>query len=113
MSGPILVEVTRGGIVESAHRGAAAVVDADGRIVLAIGDVERPVFPRSAVKGMQALALVESGIAEKLALSEAELALCCASHSGEPAHVATASAIVDIVRRERIGVAIGTEPIDE
>lgn len=94
MSDPILVEVTRGPIVESAHRGAVAVVDAAGRTVLAIGDIDRAVFPRSAVKGLQALALVESGIADRYGLSEAELALACASHSGEPAHVATAASML-------------------
>src|SRR5882724_723588 len=88
MSNPVLVEVTRGAMVESRHRGAVAVVDADGATVLALGDVERPVFPRSAVKALQALPLVESGAAD--GLTEEELALACASHSGEPGHVATA-----------------------
>jgi L-asparaginase II len=90
MNDPVLVEVLRGGLVESRHRGAAAVSDPDGRLVLALGDVAAPVFPRSAVKAIQALPLVESGIADGLGLSDAELALACASHSGEPVHVATA-----------------------
>ena len=47
MSDPVLVEVTRGGIVESYHHGAAAVIDAEGRVVLSFGDIDRPVFPRS------------------------------------------------------------------
>ena len=47
---PILVEVTRGALVESCHRGAIAVADADGNVLLALGDIDRPVFPRSAVK---------------------------------------------------------------
>ncbi len=50
MANPVVVEVTRGDRIESAHRGAGAVVDADGRIVTAFGDVERAVYPRSAVK---------------------------------------------------------------
>jgi len=83
---PILVEVMRGGTVESAHRGALAVLDADGACVAAIGDIERPIFPRSAVKVLQALPLVESGAADQLGLSHAELAVTCASHNGEPAH---------------------------
>jgi L-asparaginase II len=57
-------------------------------MVLALGDVERPVFPRSAVKALQALVLIESGAADKYQLREDELALACASHSGEPGHVA-------------------------
>lgn len=84
---PILVEVLRGERVESAHRGAVAVIDANGGRVFAVGDVERPVYPRSAVKALQALPLVETGAAERFGLTDAELALACASHSGEPAHV--------------------------
>ena len=87
MSDPILVEVWRGPLVESRHRGAVAVADADGKLVLSVGDVEAPVFPRSAVKALQAIALVESGAADRYGLSDEELALACASHSGEPAHV--------------------------
>ncbi len=88
MSSPILVEVTRGRLVESWHRGAVAVADADGTMVLAIGDVTTPVFPRSAIKALQALALVEDGAADRYGFGDEELALACASHSGEPEHVA-------------------------
>ena len=91
---PLLVEVYRGHTVESAHRGAVAVVDADGSCVLALGDIQRPIFPRSAVKLLQALPLVASGAAQALALSDEELALACASHNGEPAHVATAAGML-------------------
>jgi len=94
MANPIVVEVTRGPLVESRHRGAAAVVDSSGALAFSFGDVERPVFPRSAVKAFQALPLVESGAADKLGLSEAEIALACASHSGEEAHVAGAAAML-------------------
>ena len=55
---PIMVEVQRGTPLESVHRGALAVVDSDGRSVLSLGDVERPVFPRSAVKVLQDLGIV-------------------------------------------------------
>jgi L-asparaginase II len=91
---PVLVEVLRGGHVESAHRGAVAVVDADGRTVLEIGDVGQPVFPRSAVKAIQALPLVESGAADACGFGDRELALACASHGGEPAHVELAAAML-------------------
>lgn len=91
---PVLVEAWRGGSVESAHRGAFAVVDAAGAVLCARGDIERPVFPRSAVKLLQALPLVASGAADALQLSDEELALACASHNGEPAHVATAAAML-------------------
>jgi L-asparaginase II len=89
MSNPALVEVTRGPLVESVHRGSVAVSDADGKLALAVGDVGRPVFPRSAVKPLQALVLMETGAAERFGFGEEELALACASHGGEPGHVAT------------------------
>ena len=94
MTNPVVVEVTRGALVESAHRGAGAVVDADGRVVMAFGDAERAVYPRSAVKALQALPLVESGAADRLGLSDKEIALACASHSGSEDHVATARAML-------------------
>jgi L-asparaginase II len=91
---PILVNVLRGGTVESVHRGALAVLDADGAVHTALGDIDRPIFPRSAVKVLQALPLVESGAADRFGLSDAELALACASHGGEAAHAATAASML-------------------
>jgi L-asparaginase II len=88
MTNPVLVEVTRGPLVESRHRGAVAVCDAQGKTALALGDVTAPIFPRSAVKALQALPLIEQGAAERFSLSDEELALACASHSGEAAHIA-------------------------
>ncbi|MEM9104994.1 MAG: asparaginase, partial [Pseudomonadota bacterium] len=75
MSNPVMVEITRGGRVESTHRGAAVVVDSDGRILFQMGDIDAPVFPRSAVKAMQALPLVESGAADAYGFGDRELAL--------------------------------------
>lgn len=94
MENPFLVEVTRGNLVESRHRGSISVVDADGATVLSLGDVDRRVFPRSAVKALQALPLVERGIADRFGLTDEEIALACASHSGEPGHVAVAQAML-------------------
>ena len=91
---PVLIEVLRGHAVESRHSGALAIVDASGAVHTALGDIERPVFPRSAVKMLQALPLVASGAADTFALTDAELALACASHSGEPEHVATAAGVL-------------------
>jgi L-asparaginase II len=88
MSNPVLVEVTRGPLVESRHRGAVAVADIEGRNVFAVGDITAPVFPRSAIKALQAIALVESGAADRYGFGDEDLALACASHSGEPAHIA-------------------------
>ena len=84
---PIAVEVTRGGMVESVHRVAAAVVDRHGGARLTWGDDSRPIFPRSAIKPLQALTVIESGAADAFDLSADEIALSCASHRGEPMHV--------------------------
>jgi len=91
---PILVDVLRGGAVESVHRGAIAVLDADGSVLASMGDIERPIFPRSAVKVLQALPLVASGAADRLGLSDEELAIACASHGGEELHTRTAASML-------------------
>ncbi|HEY0282152.1 MAG TPA: asparaginase, partial [Rhizomicrobium sp.] len=86
MANPILVEITRGALVESVHRGSIAIADAEGAIRFALGDIETPVYPRSALKPIQALPLIESGAAEAFGVNDAEVVLACASHSGEPMH---------------------------
>ena len=94
MDNPVLVEVTRGGEVESRHRGAFVVADAQGKVHAAAGDTDHAVFPRSAIKIFQALPLVESGAADAFGFTQAELALACASHGGEPRHVETAASML-------------------
>jgi L-asparaginase II len=94
LSNPILVEILRGGIVESRHRGAVSVFDGDGIEVLQLGDVAWPVFPRSACKLIQALPFIESGAADAYGFGNKELSLACASHSGEPEHAALAEAML-------------------
>ncbi len=89
MTNPVLVEITRGGIVESRHRGSLTVVDTTGDIRLSLGDINLPVFPRSAIKALQAVASFETGAIEEFNLNDAEIALACSSHSGEVDHVKT------------------------
>ncbi|WP_374446047.1 asparaginase [Stella sp.] len=89
---PVLVEVTRGTVVESRHRGSIAVVDAAGRVLHQVGDVAQAVYPRSAIKPLQALLLVESGAADRFGLGDRELALACASHRGETVHTEAVAA---------------------
>jgi L-asparaginase II len=96
--------------VESRHTGAIAVVDATGKTRVAIGNVVRPVFPRSAVKSIQQLPLVESGAADRYGLSAAELALACSSHSGEPRHVATARKMLAAAGRSEADLECGGHP---
>jgi L-asparaginase II len=97
---PCLVELTRGRLVESVHTGSLAVARADGGIVASIGDIARPVFPRSAVKPLQAVAFAASGAVERFALGAPELAISCGSHSGTERHVGIVAAML-----ERAGLA--------
>ncbi len=94
MPNPIVVEILRGGIVESRHRGTVSVFDGDGSQVLQLGDVMRPVFPRSACKLIQALPFIETGAADAYGFGNKELSLVCASHSGEPEHMALSEAML-------------------
>jgi L-asparaginase II len=82
-----LVEVTRGGRVESYHWAALAVSDADGRIFAAIGDEQATVFSRSAAKPFQVCTLVRTGAADAFNINDRELAVACSSHGGEPFHL--------------------------
>jgi L-asparaginase II len=101
-SNPVLVEVWRGEMVESRHHGAAAVVDATGRVVQSWGRIDQPVFARSAIKPLQALPLVETGAAERYQLGDHEIALACASHRGEPLHTERVARWLD-----RVGLGPG------
>ena len=94
MTNPVIAEVTRGGIVESRHRGAFAVVDQTGHVVAAEGAIAAAVYPRSAVKAFQCLPVIESGAADRFGFTEEEIALCCASHNGEPDHVRVARSML-------------------
>ncbi|HWU16258.1 MAG TPA: asparaginase [Devosia sp.] len=91
---PILAETVRGNWVENRFRGAYAVVDASGKVIASAGDIERAIFPRSAIKSMQALPIFIRGAEDKFHHSDEELALACASHHGEAVHVATANGLL-------------------
>lgn len=82
MISPVLAEIVRSGFVEGRHRGSLVLLDADGAVELALGDVTSPVFPRSSNKPMQAAGVLRAG----LDLAGERLALAAASHSGEPFH---------------------------
>lgn len=110
----LLVEVTRGGMVESRHRGFAAVVDTQARVLRGWGDIERPVYARSAIKSLQALPLVETGAFDAWGLGDEELALACASHGGEPRHTRIVSAWLERIGRTPADLECGSHlPYDE
>ena len=91
-----LSAVTRGGVVESVHAGSVAVVDRQGRLLYSAGDAETLTFTRSALKPLQALPFVAGGGVERFGYSQPQVALLCASHSGEPRHV---DAVADMLAR--------------
>ncbi|HEY6059747.1 MAG TPA: asparaginase, partial [Gemmatimonadales bacterium] len=88
------VEERRGDLTETVHRVHVAVVDADGALVARAGDPALVTFWRSAAKPFQAMPLVADGAAERFDFSDAELALCCASHSSEPGQVEMVRALL-------------------
>lgn len=92
---PLSVQVMRGSVVESVHSIKAVIVSSSGEVLESWGDVDALVYPRSAIKAMQALAFIEMGGAERFAFNDEEVAICCASHSGEPEHVATVQSMLD------------------
>jgi L-asparaginase II len=91
---PILTNILRGPVIESAHRGAYAFVDNKGAVIAHAGDIAHPVYPRSAIKAFQCLPVIESGAADHFGFTDEEIALCCSSHNGEPEHVRVAAAML-------------------
>ena len=89
------VAVRRGAVVESVHRGRAAVCDPSGAVVDAIGDPEGYVYARSSAKPFQALPLLLTGVADDLGLMDEEIAVACGSHGGEEEHLAAVRSILD------------------
>lgn len=89
-----LVEVKRGAITESRHRGHVVAVEPDGRIVAHLGAPETVTFLRSSAKPHQAIPLITSGAADRFGFTEQEIALACASHSGEPMHTEVAASML-------------------
>ena len=94
-----MVELWRGGLLESTHRGHAVICDDTGSIVQSWGDPDRIIFSRSSCKMLQALPLIETGAADAYGLTDAHLAFACASHQGEAKHV-------DMARRWLAGLGL-------
>src|SRR6185503_15300929 len=91
---PILVEVRRGAIVESRHRGAIVVTEPGGRIIKQLGDESLISSTRSTIKPIQAIPFIMSGAADHFSVDERELAVVCASHEGEPIHTETVAGML-------------------
>lgn len=102
-----LVEVRRGAITESRHRGHIAAVDPDGKLLAHIGSPNTVTFLRSSCKPHQALPLVASGAADRFGFSEKEIALACGSHSGEPIHTDSVRAMLDKIGLDQSALKCG------
>ncbi|MBW2092425.1 MAG: asparaginase [Deltaproteobacteria bacterium] len=104
---PALVRVTRGGLVESLHRGSIVVADASGRQVAALGNPDEVVFLRSAAKPPQALPVIETGAADRFGLTPEEIAVMCGSLNGQDFQVAAVRSILNKVGLEPTALDCG------
>jgi L-asparaginase II len=110
----VLVEVTRGAVAESSHRGHVVAVEPDGRVVAYLGAPETVTYLRSASKPHQALPLVESGAADRFGFDEREIAIACGSHSGEPMHTETVARMLRKLGLDESALKCGAhEPYSE
>lgn len=108
-----LVEVRRGSIVESRHRGHVAAVDGEGHLVASLGEPETLTYLRSSAKPFQAVPLITSGAADRFHLTETELAVACGSHSGEDLHVETVAGMLKKIGLDESFLKCGVhEPFD-
>ncbi|MGH9766193.1 MAG: asparaginase [Blastocatellia bacterium] len=111
---PVLVEVTRGSMVESRHRGFIAVADAAGGMVTSLGDVSALAWFRSAAKPFQTIAVIASGAAAHYKLTSRELAVITGSHSGESIHLETVLSILNKIALGESALKCGAHmPFDE
>jgi L-asparaginase II len=105
--GHCIIEILRGDIVESVHRVNVAIVHAEQGLIASAGNPAHDSFVRSSIKMFQALPLVEGGGVDRFHLSGEELALCTASHGGEPIHVAAAKSILSKAKVTEAAFACG------
>jgi L-asparaginase II len=114
LSASSIVEIRRGPLVESSHRVSIVVVDGAGHVRATSGDPDLVVFARSAVKPVQAQPLVDDGVLERFGWGDPELALACASHSGEAQHVDLAGTMLESIGVGENALACGAHmPFDD
>jgi L-asparaginase II len=111
---PALVEVTRGSMIESRHRGFIAVVDASGAVVASLGDIGTPAWFRSAAKPFQTIPIIASGAGERYGFTPRELAVIAGSHSGETVHLETVLSILNKIALDESALKCGAHmPFDD
>ncbi len=106
----ILAKVIRGETIESVHRGHLIVVDGEGKTIAKIGEPETVTFWRSAAKSFQILPCILSGAADAFGFSEQEIAIACASHSGEAFHTKTVQKMLDKIGLSESDLRCGAHP---
>jgi len=106
----IIAKVYRGSSIESVHYGAAAVVDAEGKLIAAVGDPDFTTYSRSSLKPFQAMPTIARGAMEKYGFQQRHVALMCGSHSGEERHVRTADEILAGVHEPYIYRILNKKP---
>jgi L-asparaginase II len=109
MENPILVKVFRGGVLESFHRGSVCVVNQHNEIIFQLGNSDQICYPRSALKLIQALPLIELGGIEKFGFTPAEIAITCGSHNGEDVHVNTVQSMLQKMGLEISDLGCGAQ----
>ena len=110
----ILVKVIRGETVESVHRGDLIIIDGDGKNVAQIGDADSVTFIRSSAKSFQAIPFLTGGAADAFGFTEEEIALACASHSGEKRHTKIAARMLEKVNLSETDLQCGAQlPFNE
>ncbi|MFQ5768204.1 MAG: asparaginase, partial [Acidobacteriota bacterium] len=109
-NGKASVEVLRGGAVESIHLVSVVAVSLTGKVLVWMGVPERRIYWRSAAKPFQAWAMVDAGAADALGLHDADLAIACASHGGEPCHLKAASHLLEQAGLEPEDLRCGSHP---
>lgn len=109
MDNPILVEVFRGGVLESFHRGALCVVDSRGDIVFSLGNSMQLCYPRSAMKYVQVLPLIELGGISKFGFTQEEIAVMCGSHNGEDEHLRVVRSILNKINLDESALGCGSQ----
>jgi L-asparaginase II len=113
-SAPILIEVTRGALVESRHRGFIAVVDAEGEVVAGMGDISTRAWYRSAAKPFQTIPIIAGGAADHFNFTSRELAVITGSHSGENVHLETVLSILSKAGLDESALKCGAHmPFDD
>ncbi len=107
---PVIVEVTRGGIVESRHRGMIAVVEPTDKLVSSVGDIDFVTYLRSSAKPHQAISVILSGAAKQFGFTNSEISLMAGSHSGEPYHADCAASILAKIKLPVNALCCGIHP---